>query len=251
MARTGAALILVTLLAVHVVNAQQSKPAFDVVSVRPTSNQPTTTRTTPETFYRRSANVASLIWFAYGISPTQLSGGPDWIRKSGYEINAKSSREASPDEIRLMVQSLLEDRFKLVVHEERREMVYQALRLRRNDGQIGPKLEKCDPAVAVSPKPIMRPVGAYMLPLSGSCAPAVEIANTASLRLNTVVVDETGLQGLWNYLVWYAEPSSATTPSELPSLPIALEEELGLRLVSTKGPQKMLVIDSIQPPTEN
>ena len=211
---------------------------------------PVSARTTPGDFHRASITVTNLISFAYRTSPTQLSGGPAWMRTERYEVNARTGGTASLEQMRVMVQSLLEDRFKIVVREESREVSYQALRVRNNDGRLGAGLEKCDPLNRVVPTSVTIPAGAYPAPLSGGCVPITELVNVVSIRLNAIVIDETGLDGFWNYLVWHAS-QAANAASELPSLPVALEEELGLKLVSARGPQKLLVIESIHRPAEN
>ena len=99
---------------VAVTSAQPAKPTFEVASVNrqidPAPVQPPTER--PHVFYRRNATAAQLIRFAFDLHATQLIGGPSWIRKDGFEINGKAAGPVSERDMRLMVQSLLEERFK-------------------------------------------------------------------------------------------------------------------------------------------
>ena len=90
------------------------------------------------------------------------------------------------------------------------------------------------------------------------CRPVFDLAVQASAVMNTPVVDRTGLAGLWSYHLLYAGPtwrSSGLVAGEpvedLPAFPAALQERLGLRLESTRGPVDVLVIESVQRPTEN
>ena len=98
------------------------------------------------------------------------------------------------------------------------------------------------------------PMGAGMVS-SCSRAGADELAAYVDSRLGVPVIDETGLKGSFYYTIrsqWPAGPSRAeVSDPNLPALPTALEDQLGLRMESRRGPIKVLVIDSIQPPTEN
>ena len=171
--------------------AAQSKPSFDVASIRarsgagrsnvrsgPPSGAPTS-RITPDVFYESSITVTRLIRFAYEISPQQLVGGPDWMSRTAYEVNAKASGKTTVEQMRLMMQSLLEERFKLVARREERRMKYEELRLQRDDGRLGPQLESCtDPSNPPAGKPIAIPPGTYLMPLGGLCSPSAKLLNT-------------------------------------------------------------------------
>ena len=262
MVRAGAAWILFGLLCVSSA-AQQSKPTFEVVSIRARtgagrSNGPSgpptgmpTSRITPDVFYESSITVTRLIRFAYEISPQQLVGGPDWMSRTAYEVNAKTSGRTDVEQMRLMMQSLLEERFKLVARREERRMKHEELRLQRNDGRLGPHLESCkDPTSPPAGKPIAIPPGTYLMPLGGVCAPLSKVVEYLSPIVNVPVLDKTGLNGLWNFTLRFADPSF-TGVSELPSLRTALQEDLGLRLQSAEGPVTVLVVEAVELPTEN
>jgi uncharacterized protein (TIGR03435 family) len=96
------------------------------------------------------ATVDTLVWFAYGIRQDLIVGGPDWVRQERFEISAKAENDAPAAEIKLMVQAMLKDRFKLVLHKEPREMSVQALVRARPNGPLGPglvRLDECSPAI--------------------------------------------------------------------------------------------------------
>ena len=250
MIRTALAVAL-AVVGISVLAAQPPKPRFEAASIRPAATPPSPWRpSTSASFYRSSVTAAALIELAYGgVSGPQLIGGPAWIGRVTYEINATAGRNVSPEEMDLMLQSLLEDRFKLVARTEERDMRYEALRLRTNDAPVGEQLRRCED-LSTPPKPVRMPRGAYPSPLAGTCMPISAIASFTSAMLNTLVLDQTGLTGRWTYGVTFADPLSAV-PSEVPALRTVLQEDLGLRLESARGPVKVVVIESVQEPTEN
>ena len=241
-------------------SAQTTKPTFEVASVKK-RNQPAPfvpTRTPPGSpvFYMANATVASLIQFAYNVRDSQVIGGPDWIRKDQFEINARAAAEVSNDEKRPMVQSLLEERFRLVLRKEQRETQFAALVVGREDGRLGPTLTKCTDPNAPLPKVLIPRGGrASVRP----CAAISDIVNLASGILGILVLDKTGLTGMWRYELVFAESQPLPAPvgrdlgepANLPSFSIALQEQLGLRLESTRGSADVLVVESVQQPAEN
>jgi uncharacterized protein (TIGR03435 family) len=152
-----------------------------------------------------------------------------------------------------MEQSLLADRLKLKVHWETREMpVYQLVRAKG-----GPKLkETTDPAHAST---TMGPtVRAKAMPMHV----LIDILEGASDVGGRVVIDKTGLAGLYDFSLKWAPMQTSAAPggsdgiastpaAEGPSLFTAIEEQLGLKLVATRGPVQVLVIDHIEQPSEN
>jgi uncharacterized protein (TIGR03435 family) len=186
---------------------------------------------------------------------------PDWIRRDTFDIDARAGFDAPAAQIRLMVQSLLEDRFKLVAQTEQRDMRYLALVPAHTNGQPGPYLRRLDDGDCYG-----RSVGEVYreelpdraLPfarnrLAGACYELRDLAEGLSSLLRTLVIDRTGLGGKWVYDAPYralplpppvssrlgaallVDAGSATEPG-LPSFTEALEEYLGLKLESAKGP---------------
>src|SRR5687768_14105687 len=133
-------------------SAQAPGPTFEVASVKKLSQRiapsPSQSSTRSAALYFANVTVAGLVQYAYDVRDFALVDGPDWIRQDLFEVNAKAATEVSPDEKRLMVQSLLADRFKLVVRKDRREMEFSQLVLARSDGRLGPNFTDCpDPNV--------------------------------------------------------------------------------------------------------
>jgi uncharacterized protein (TIGR03435 family) len=281
MTRTVAGWILAGFLGA-VASAQQPKPRFEVASVKPsgpvTPSGGTWTdvmnsvglRRLPDGITARQETVHSLIISAYGVLPSQIVGGPDWVKSDRFEITAKAGADVPVAQIQLMMQSLLEDRFKLVAHREQREMRHQALVLAKADRRLGPGLFRMDVActpMAVNelrrqfPEKYLSPLGNGLI---SSCSNRGVNTLAASLAsdLETPVIDATGLEGpfYWAFSAEWPRRSSnpgsnlgspLRDPSDLPALSTAFEEQLGLKLESRKGPIEVLVIDSVSRPTGN
>ena len=252
--------VLATAAVAAALSAQSSRPTFEVTSIKQVAAPPTPGRgggPAPDAF-RRLGPVTGLIQYAYNIRPFQLFGGPEWIHQDRYEVNAKAASAASDQDMRLMVQSLLEDRFKLIVRKEQREMPVQTLLLARSDGRIGSGLLKCeDPQNPPPAKPMRIPVGA--LPFTGRCAGVAAIASGLSTTLGSPVIDKTGITGLWAWSLVFAQlqplpPGPARDRADqdpTPSLTTALRDELGLKLESGRGMVDVIVIESVARPEEN
>ena len=146
--------------AVVAVHAQPAKPAFEVASVKPINMKPPGFHS-PQVlrgggFSARYSTVERLLMFAYELPGYRVVGGPDWMSDGRFEIFAKATGDAPREQIKLMVQSLLEERFKLVAHMEERVMDFQALVLARPDGHPGPSLVRIDECSAAAVNELRR-----------------------------------------------------------------------------------------------
>jgi uncharacterized protein (TIGR03435 family) len=193
-----------------------------------------------------------------------IVGGPDWVRQDLFEINAKASYDAAIDQIKLMLRSLLADRFTLTTRMEEREMQVLALVRARPDGPLGPNLtriDECSPAAVNElrrkfPEKYPTPMGGGMI--SGCSSNGL---GTFAILLSTdrdiPVIDATGLTDSFYYTIRSQfSPAAAffgiaNTDPNLPALSTALEEQLGLKLQSRRAPVDVLVIDSVEMPTPN
>jgi uncharacterized protein (TIGR03435 family) len=218
-----------------------------------------------------------------GAQPVHLSsrivGGPEWIGSARYDITAKASSEfrMSPDgpprELLAMLRSLLEERFKLKAHFETREMPIYELVVARADGKLGPQLRQstssCDgpppPRQPNEPPPCggMRGparimAGGMQMQQLAAMLTAIQAVGGPSAADGRLVVDKTGLSGRFAFtLTWTPEqmPTEAPPPGippidpNGPSLVTALQEQLGLKLQSARGPVEVVVIDGIERPT--
>jgi bla regulator protein BlaR1 len=204
-----------------------------------------------------------LIEAAYGLplsSGNRILGGPDWIRSESdrYEVTGKiddahyaAIREMSPalqhEQVALMEQSLLTDRFRFRAHVETREMPGYALVVAKG----GSKLERAQ-GDAKSQLSFAR--NGQENELRATAVSVDELARSPFLRIDRrQIVDTTGLQGRFTFTLKFrnAVVGGSADDSNSPELPAALQEQLGLKLVPRNGPVEIVVIDRIERPSEN
>jgi uncharacterized protein (TIGR03435 family) len=282
-ATLGAVSVLVGVTIVSpLAQAPAGSPAFEVSSVKPNKSgdgrimlglQP------GGRFTATNVTLRVLIRNAYRVQDFQIVGAPGWLSSDHFDIVAKAEGDPPPDQIQLMMRALLADRFKLAVHDDKRELPIYALVLARPDGKPGPKLRPattdCEAlrgrgrGAAPPPGPPGSPGGSIncgmrMAPgnfVAGGL-PLTQLAATLSQIVGRVVLDQTGLSGQFDFELSFTPeqmpqgpPPGANGPPlppidpNGPSLFTALQEQLGLKLESTKGSVDVLVIDRVEPPT--
>jgi uncharacterized protein (TIGR03435 family) len=253
------------------------KPAFEVVSVK--KSTPGLRESMLNQAGRFAANnltLRQLIAFAYRPANSQvpqIDGGPGWIADDQWTIEAKvadGDTAAGPEITAFRLQSLLEDRFALKLHREMRQQAVYALVVDKG----GLKMPGVDapPEAGQGPPPAAPRLGpggtlpANFMPAPGrimagpgmilaSAVTMTQIANTLNRAVDRPIVDRTDLRGYFNMRLQFAAdlrltPATAADASG-PSIFTAVQEQLGLRLEPSKNPMEVLVIDSVQKPTEN
>jgi bla regulator protein BlaR1 len=204
-----------------------------------------------------------LIGAAYGLplsSSARALGGPEWIRNESerYELTGKiddaqyaAVRKMNPvqqqEQVSLMEQSLLADRFKFKAHIETGEMPEYALVVAKNEIE----LERAS-ADASSSLSFVR--NGREDELRATAVSIEELARSPFLRMDKrQILDRTGLQGRFNFTLKFRSADVGVTgdDSNAPELPTALQEQLGLKLVPENGPVEVVVIDHIERPSEN
>jgi uncharacterized protein (TIGR03435 family) len=265
-------------------------PAFEVASVKRNTSvgDPFGIGFAPGgRFKATSVKLRQLIADAYStagppLPDAQISGGPNWIDSDRFDIVAKAAEDtpsgpvgpgpAAAQQMRLMLRTLLAERFKLTVHHETRELPIYALVMARSDGKLGPAFHKteadCVAALAARGNASPIPGGPFCGIRNGpgrlilSAVPMPVLATTLSRSVGRTVVDRTGLTGNFDgNLEWTPDQMPPTPPPGAPPLPpidpngpsifTALQEQLGLKLESTKGPVDVLVIDHVEKPSED
>jgi uncharacterized protein (TIGR03435 family) len=245
-----AALVLL-LTSISMSTAAQNQPlAFESASVKPANSGKLgpSVDTFAGRFKATNATVRYLLQYAYSVMDFQVAGGPTWIGSEKYDIDAKGESNVKDREYRSMMSALLADRFRLKFHRETRELPVYALVLAKN----GPKLL---PAA----KDAKSSMDGNRGELTVRNATVVEFASILSNVLGRKVVENTGLTGRYDLTLKWTPDDSRTQPgsnlrlADPAGLPIftAIQEQLGLKLESTKGPIEVLVIDSVEHPTEN
>jgi uncharacterized protein (TIGR03435 family) len=244
------------------------RQSFAVASVKPNTSGETGSflRPTPGgNFAVSNMTLRGLIFFAYGLQGFQLVGGPDWIATERFDISAKAAADIPPTPIgrtspeALMLRSLLEDRFRLSAHRETRDLPIYALVLARADGRLGPRLRQptsdyCARRLEaagkagepVSPDAQLCGMRPGVNELTAGALPMNEFARFLALNTGRLVVDRTGLTGVWDFDLKYSLPNAPNPDPDRPSIFTALQEQLGLRLEATTGPVEVLVIDRVE-----
>jgi uncharacterized protein (TIGR03435 family) len=260
--------------------------AFEVVSIRPSQlGQQSEIRPMPNgRFTATHASTRSLILRAYGLVDSQLIGAPAWLDGERYDVDARAVAAPvdGPESLLPLVRTLLVDRFKLNAHQDTRELPAYALTFARRDRQLGsqirPAQADCTRATTLTQEEIRAaardgwpPCGMFYVVSfvttgatgntvtmrvrrSGITMPA--LATALQPTLNRPVVDQTGLNGRFDVEYSFVpQPPAPGVESafgqNLPTLLVALEEQLGLKLESRRMQVPVLVIDSIDRPTEN
>jgi uncharacterized protein (TIGR03435 family) len=238
-------------------------------------------------FTATNVPLRQLIQLAYQIQPFQIVGGPNWIASDRFDIVAKAAGDMPPSApgvvgpMQLMMRTLLGDRFKLTLHNEQKEMPIYALVLAKADGKLGPQLRQsttdCASIMRAAaqrggpppPPSFNEPIqcGMRVFPgaLSAGGFPLSQLTQFLSSTVQRIVVDRTGLTGNFDLnMTWTpdqmpqgrgdpppgAPPLPAIDPNG-PSIFTAVQEQLGLKLESTKAPVDVLVIDRAEHPTED
>jgi len=253
--------------------AQQpaSTPAFEAASVKPstTSNTAWSVSYTADSLRAANATLSALIQSAYGIRQDRLVGGPNWVRTTRFDVNGKAAQALPREQLRLMAQRLLENRFGVVLTREQREQEVYALRLLRDNGRMGPDLRRaaddCLGEAGGGGVPPTQPTRATPKSstgagptLSGWCATIRSLAEGLSRSLGVEVVDQTGLQGRWDFVLAYTGLAPSLSPAvdpaqtNLPTVFTAIEEQLGLTLErNARGSVEYVIIAAAHAPTEN
>ena len=263
------------------VRAQSATPplTFEVASVKPSSGDDHRVgiQLQPGGGLRTTGTTLKfLLTFAYDVQDFQISGAPGWINSDRFDIVAKSERGSSegiPDDMRKMtdaqmrtsvelvrqkLQALLADRFQLTLHHETKEQPVYALVIGKNGSKLQESQSKQE--------------GRHMMmgrgELNGEGVPLDMLVSNLSRQVGRPVIDRTGLKGNYDFkLQWTPDPGQSGGPMggppppgveappppdpNGPSIFTAVQEQLGLRLESQKGPVDLIVIDRVEKPSEN
>jgi uncharacterized protein (TIGR03435 family) len=193
-------------------------------------------------------SLSQLVQFSYGIQQREIAGEPDWVNSETYDIAAEPDGEGEPSikQWQSMIKKLMADRFQLKFHYDKREITVYALTVAKS----GPKLTRSqgDPS---------QPPGLGFGPgnMGATNATMADIAEAMQQgALDQPVVDQTGITGRFDLrLRWTPDDLHSATQSAdaPPDLFTAIQEQLGLKLVSTKAPVDVLVIDHVEKPSAN
>ncbi len=271
-------------IAIGILNMPQSRAQstglrFEVASIKPHKNDSNEVHRTVNAFpggrlVGQDATLQQLIQHAYDVKPFQVSGGPGWVSTDGYDVEAKAEGNPSREQIRLMLRTLLEDRFRLKLRRENKAMGTYELTVTKG----GAKLPPANPEACADPNKASAPeAGATRLPKCGNAwvkgdrsglevggfgLAMADFARALTNAVGSVVVDKTGLTQKFDVRLEFSsrERLSMGKPGAPPqeqgdasgtSLFSAIERQLGLKLESAKGPVEVLVIERAERPSAN
>jgi uncharacterized protein (TIGR03435 family) len=218
---------------------------------------------------------------AFRIQPFQIVNAPGWADSDRFDIAAKGNGNPSPDDMQSMIRGLLAERFALAVHTETREMPIYALIVARGDGRLGPNLKESttdcqallgrgragvapgSPQSVPSPANGSTPCGLRIGPgsLTAGGMALSQLATSLAPMTGRVIEDRTGLGARYDFeLSWTPDQGVGPggSPRDVPAPPpsdgggslfTAIQEQLGLKLESTRGQVTVTVIDTVAPPT--
>ena len=267
----GAAALIISSLQAQAPPQPSSQPRFDVASIK-------VNRANDGIVFNQSQKgrytlvgytLAALVRSAYRVQEFQIIGGPEWVNSERFNVEATYSENPAggPTQTDLMLRTLLEERFKLAVHNETRDRPVYALVLARADRRLGPQLQKSatDCATRKGPDGCGSSVGPGFIRSRGRTmaqfAESLSRLTMTGSSLNRLIVDKTGLEGLYEVTLKFtpenmpppgaAPPGFPAVDPNGPSIFTALQEQLGLKLDSQRAPVEVLVVDRAEPLTEN
>jgi uncharacterized protein (TIGR03435 family) len=244
--KCAARLLMIMACATPAVAQTTSLPSFEVASIKqriPDSDS-STYRTTTGRLEMRNQTLKRCIQIAYALKAEQVSGGPEWIDSDRFDIDAKAEAPVTGQELMLMLQSLLKDRFKLLFHREMKSFPGYSLVVAKG----GLKVHEVTAGLART-NTRRGSMVAEKMSLNG-------LARTLANILGVPVLDKTGIPGVFDMkLEWSPDDSVSPPPANgsgeamsSGSLFTAVQEQLGIRLQSEKVPLDVLVIDAAERP---
>jgi uncharacterized protein (TIGR03435 family) len=250
---------------------------FEVATIKPNKSGSGSMRThsTPDGYTITNASVQSLIELVFGIQDYQILAAPEWLASEHYDVEAKMDpavadalQKLNPEDRKpkrlLMLRALLIDRLKLKIHHETKELPVYSLVITKN----GPKLQKTNRDPATPDVPVGRG-GPSVTTEEGNGPVTLRVLHCASGDLASVlvpyvgrtVIDETGLTAVYDFTLQFTPDDFSAGPSRsaglsatelsAPSIFNAVQEQLGLKLESGKGPVDVIVIDHVERPSGN
>lgn len=259
-------------------STDSSRPTYDVAAIRENRSEESTGeyRTSHGRFTAESITLQALVEYAYGIKDFQIVNAPDWFKRERFDMSAETQNatilrlpyQQRQHELKLMLQTLIEQRFRLTVHcESRRLPIYDLIVSKKRT-----KLISKDQITATSEQSESK----YQPSDSGTIISASDrlighgvsldtLSKELSQKLDRDVQNKTGLAGNFDFTLRFSpvdlsdsallndvnEGHALQRDNVAPSLFTALQEQLGLKLVAAKGLIEVLVVDRVEQPSDN
>jgi uncharacterized protein (TIGR03435 family) len=242
--------------------APDAKPAFEVATIKPSDpaspGQITTLR--GNEIILTKTTLRDLINLAYWLHPKQVTGGPAWTESDKWDLAGKPDAPGRPnvDQMKMMIQKLLADRFQLKFHFEKRDLPVYAVRIAKTGAKI---IRSQDDPKGYPGWNFGRTAAGTTLTFRNS--PMSQVTAILQNFLDKPVVDESGLSERYDFtLTFTLDPGQAArlggapipaadNPDAAPDVFAAFQQQLGLKLESTKAPTDVMVIDKVEKPSEN
>jgi uncharacterized protein (TIGR03435 family) len=218
----------------------------------------------------RQASMLDLIRMAYGVDPERVYGGPSWLEMDRFDVFAKTPGASTAQTRALMLQALLADRFHLGIHKDNKPTAAFALAVAKKpllkeaegSGDTGCKFDfqntqQPPPTPDGSPSVITLPVFVYTChntTMAAFASGLIEVPGAAQYFGNRPVVDQTGLQGAWDFTLKFTPkvPAGLTVRGESMPLFDSVEKQLGLKLEASTASMPVIMVDSVnEKPTPN
>jgi len=238
--------------------AEAKVPVFDVISIRPnkSGSRSMSIETHNDSYSATNISLKRLLQDAYDIREDLISGVPGWAESTGFDIKAKvvdpnldELKKLTGEQRRSMLQSFLMDRFQLKIHIETKALpVYEMVVTKGS-----PKFHEAASGNGSADGGKTPGMWIHNNELTATAIPLTSLAAMLSRQLHRTVLDKTGLTGKYDLdLKWAPEDGQDPSPdSSAPSIFTALQEQLGLKLQSSKGSVETLVVDHVEMPSEN
>jgi uncharacterized protein (TIGR03435 family) len=232
--------------------SQSGPPAFEVASVKvsPPSSEGMRTRPnfitpTPGGVTILNTSLKGVMQWAYHMQAIQVQG-PAWLDSNRYDIVARTSEATSPERLRLMMQTLLTDRFKLAFHRETKEMQAYVVTVGKNGHKLKPS--EGDGEMEV------KPTGKGLL-VAFTHVTLSQLSEMASSPLQGVVVDQTGLAGAWDFTIDMSA-AAMQTPSDredaIGMIIQILNDQVGIKIDQKRVPAEVMIVERAEKiPVEN
>jgi uncharacterized protein (TIGR03435 family) len=242
--------------------AANANPVFEVATIKPSDphsqGQIVTLRGVE--VITTNTTVRDLINLAYWLHPKQVTGGPAWMESEKYDMAGKPDAPGQPsvDQMKMMIQKLLADRFQLKFHFEKRDLSAYAVRISKTEAKI----------IKSQDDPKGYPAWYFGRTASGTTltfrnSPMSQVTAILQNFLDKPVVDQSGLSERYDFtLTFTLDPAQAArlggppiptadNPDAAPDVFTAFQQQLGLKLESAKAPVDVMVIDKVEKPSEN
>jgi uncharacterized protein (TIGR03435 family) len=246
--RAGMRLGMVLLASVVLPQVAGAQEAFAAATIRPSAaavkfEHDGKTETTPGMLRMQDVTVNTCIKWAYGVQDSQIAG-PEWMQSEHFDITAKADHPAGEVQMKVMMQGLLAERFKLAFHRQQKELKSFALMVAKGGAKLKP--------AEGDGKSVMHNSANATVATSTTMK---EFGDMLSGPLQTPVVDMTGLKGKYDFTLDFTNylPDDMKTmrPDATSVLMSALPGELGLKLEGRKEMVEVMVVDHVEKPSEN